>query len=239
MTFQNYSDVIFNAFLSSYRPTEIMNRKSDIVKQVSEAVGLRPKTAMFVGFNPAIVDISAEVEQVFLYQCSPTVVSYLQECGIAAQSVDPHNCEPVDLTVATDEYFTFANDEEEQSYMLRELLVATRGTLLTTVKDYKNQEFKDREYSQPAIIKTEEDRIAYVEIHDWDQQDRAHWQTSVYELHRGHCEYRGQYERRTLFFKQLARASQDLGAKNFLVHKNLMWKSLIKKNYEHVISISK
>lgn len=239
MTFQNYSDIIFNSFVSSSKTNEIITRKSEIIREVSNTIGINPRTALFVGFNPAIFDVSADVDQVFLYQCSPQVVSYVQECGIEAQTVDPHNCEPCDIVVATDEYFTFANDEEEQSYMIRELFAATKHTLVTTVKDYKNQEFKDREYSQPAIIKTDDDRIAYVEIHDWDSQDRSHWQTSVYELNRGSCNYRGQYERRTLFFKQLARASQDLGARNFLVHKNLMWKSLIKKNYEHVISISK
>jgi len=47
----------------------------------------------------------------------------------------------------------------------------------------------------------------------------------------------GVFQRRTMFFKQLAKFSMDAGAVNFLVHKNLMYKSLIKKNYEHVVSI--
>ena len=48
----------------------------------------------------------------------------------------------------------------------------------------------------------------------------------------------GPYNRRSMFFKQMAKFSLDAGGKNFYVHKNLMYKSLIKKNYEHVISIS-
>ena len=40
-----------------------------------------------------------------------------------------------------------------------------------------------------------------------------------------------------MFFKQLAKFVYDAGAANFTVHKNLMYKSLIKKNYEHVISV--
>ena len=47
----------------------------------------------------------------------------------------------------------------------------------------------------------------------------------------------GEFDRRTMFFKQLAKFSMDAGAVNFLVHKNLMYKSPIKKNYEHVVSI--
>ena len=49
--------------------------------------------------------------------------------------------------------------------------------------------------------------------------------------------FMGRYNRRTLFFKQLAKISSDAGALNFVVHKNLMYKSLLKKNYEHVITI--
>jgi len=48
----------------------------------------------------------------------------------------------------------------------------------------------------------------------------------------------GPFARRSMFFKQMAKFSIDAGAKEFYVHKNLMYKSLIKKNYEHVISIS-
>ena len=48
----------------------------------------------------------------------------------------------------------------------------------------------------------------------------------------------GPFARRNMFFKQLAKFSIDAGAKEFHVHKDLMYKSLIRKNYEHVISIS-
>jgi hypothetical protein len=48
----------------------------------------------------------------------------------------------------------------------------------------------------------------------------------------------GLFARRSMYFKQMAKFSIDAGAKEFYVHKNLMYKSLIKKNYEHVISIS-
>jgi hypothetical protein len=47
----------------------------------------------------------------------------------------------------------------------------------------------------------------------------------------------GPFQRRTMFFKQMAKYTKDAGAVDFMVHKNLMYKSLIKKNYEHVISI--
>ena len=77
------------------------------------------------------------------------------------------------------------------------------------------------------------------EYHDWDLKDRAKWNTMVYEIDNpaNSLTTYGLFQRRTMFFKQLAKFSMDAGAVNFLVHKNLMYKSLIKKNYEHVVSI--
>jgi hypothetical protein len=40
-----------------------------------------------------------------------------------------------------------------------------------------------------------------------------------------------------MYFKQLAKFSTDAGAGGFSVHKNLMYKGLTSKGYEHVITI--
>jgi hypothetical protein len=60
----------------------------------------------------------------------------------------------------------------------------------------------------------------------------------VYDMQGNDVKITGPFARRSMFFKQMAKFSIDAGAKEFYVHKNLMYKSLIKKNYEHVISIS-
>jgi len=111
--------------------------------------------------------------------------------------------------------------------------------VISTVRDYKNQDFKEREFSQPALVRNGVDQTIYLESHDWDLKDRTRWNTTVYEITRatGNTVMYGAFERRTMFFKQLAKFSMDAGALNFLVHKNLMYKSLLKKNYEHVVSI--
>jgi hypothetical protein len=140
------------------------------------------------------------------------------------------------LTIATDEFLTFAEDDLDQQRLISQLSKTAR-TVITTVKDYKNQEFKDREYSQPAIIRNDDEVTAFTEIHIWDKTDKNNWQTRVYELNKDDSLHHGIFKRRALFFKQLAKFTKDAGARNFLVHKNLMYKSLIKKNYEHVISI--
>ena len=80
----------------------------------------------------------------------------------------------------------------------------------------------------------------YLESHDWDIKDRSIWKTTVYEIDQTSNELTayGAFDRRTMYFKQLAKFSLDSGANNFMVHKNLMYKSLVKKNYEHVISMT-
>ena len=74
-------------------------------------------------------------------------------------------------------------------------------------------------------------------FHDYDLQDRNSWNTTVHEIDNENLTVSGPFARRAVFFKQLAKFSADAGAVGFSVHKNLMYKSLIKKNYEHVISI--
>jgi hypothetical protein len=109
--------------------------------------------------------------------------------------------------------------------------------VVSTIRDYKNQDYKDREFSQPVSVRNGKDTRIFLENHNWDLKDRTLWDTMIYEIEGSSLKTYGMFDRRTMFFKQLAKFSMDAGAVNFLVHKNLMYKSLIKKNYEHVVSI--
>ena len=139
--------------------------------------------------------------------------------------------------MALDEYFTFAKTDQEQKNNVEELSKLVSEYMITTCKDYKNQEFKDREFSVPALVRSKNDCHVYLEFHDADVHDRNSWKTNVYEIVGNKMNFSGPFDRRALFFKQLAKFTSDAGAEGFSVHKNLMYKSLIKKNYEHVISI--
>ena len=110
--------------------------------------------------------------------------------------------------------------------------------IITTLRDYKNQDFRDREFSQPLAVHAGNDTKLYLEYHHHDYNDKNAWTTTVYEMHDHNTVAYGPFARRSMFFKQMANFSIAAGARQFYVHKNLMYKSLIKKNYEHVISIS-
>lgn len=231
--FTEYNDVIFDAFCLHNKRSEIIDRKQDIINKISDYYNSSPDSILYVGFNPAI--LAAKAKEIYVSSVSDRVLAWIRSQGVNALLID----EPrqFDLVVALDEYLTFAETEQDQKSMISQLCGLSKGLVVTTVKDYKNQDFKDREYSQPAIIKSNNKLTAFTEIHDWDQRDKNVWTTSIYQMSGMESTCRGQFDRRALFFKQLAKFSIDAGAGNFLVHKNIMYKSIVKKNYEHVISI--
>jgi len=233
-SFIDYSDIIFDAFCLHSKTKDIVDRKQEILTKIQEHYNQGATTILFVGFNPAI--LACPVDNIYVAEVSDRVLVWLQENN---KRVTLFKNEPMkfDIVVAFDEYLTFADTEDQQKYLVDNLCNLSTGLVITTVKDYKNQEFKDREYSQPAIIKANNRMTAFTEIHDWDQTDKNSWSTMVYELQGTDTKCHGVYRRRALYFKQLAKFTLDKGAAGFLVHKNLMYKSLIKKNYEHVISI--
>jgi len=232
--FVQYSDVIFDAFCFHAKPEEVIDRKRTMTAQILEHYNLAPESVLFVGFNPAVLSIrSAEL---YITEISDRVYRWLISQGIAVKLLTD-STKQFDLVVACDEYLTFARTEQEQRDKIAKICKLSKGIVITTVKDYKNQEFKDREYSQPAVIKNGNRQIAYVEMHNWSARDRNALETAVYQLDPVNPKCLGTYARRTLFFKQLAKFSADAGAGHFIVHKNLMYKSLIKKNYEHIVSI--
>jgi hypothetical protein len=233
--FTNYTEVIFDAFCLHTKRTEIIDRKHEIIDKIFEYYNTSAESILFVGFNPAILTFKAK--EVFVAQVSDTVFNWLKGQVPSIQRYDHTNIRKFDAVVAFDEYLTFAKTEMDQRDSIEVLCKLATNLVITTVKDYKNQEFKDREYSQPAIIKANNTTTAFTEIHDWDQKDKNVFETFLYQLSGSTSACRAVSNRRTLFFKQLAKFTMDAGASNFLVHKNLMYKSLVKKNYEHVISI--
>jgi hypothetical protein len=143
----------------------------------------------------------------------------------------------VDCVVATDEYFTFASTDQGQRDLVDHICGIAGELVITTLRDYKNQDFKEREFSSPAIVRNEQDYRIYFEFNNVDLVDRNLSSRTVYEITPDDVQIHPCFACRNMYFKQLAKFSMDAGAQEFLVHKNLMYKSLIKKNYEHVISI--
>ena len=240
MTFSNYTDATLSALIFNPKASDVIARKQEILEGVYRTENLQPTSVLFVGFNPAILSCTAKT--IAVTEISDTALAYLKSKNVTFTYIDPADLgnytKQFQSVIAMDEYFTFAVSDQDQQDKIANICSLATAFVISTVRDYKNQDFKDRDFSQPIMVRNGSDYKLYVENHDWDLKDRTLWTSMVYEINAANAlTTYGIFDRRTMFFKQLAKFSMDAGAVNFLVHKNLMYKSLIKKNYEHVVSI--
>jgi len=240
MTFANYTDAVLDALKFNSRH-DVVARKQEILDGVYRTENLTPTSVLFVGFNPAILSCKAKL--IGVTEISQRAQDFLTANNVKFNYIDIEDLaqykKQFQCVVAMEEYFTFAETDAEQQTKISMICNLATDFVISTLRDYKNQDFKEREFSTPAMVRDGKDSVLFFESHDWDPKDRTRWNTMIYEIDRttNTTTTYGPFERRTMFFKQLAKFSMDAGAVNFLVHKNLMYKSLIRKNYEHVVSI--
>lgn len=241
MTFSDYTDAVLAALQHNPRLDDVVTRKQEILDGVYRTENLEPISVLFVGFNPAI--LSCRAKTLAVTEISIVARKFLDDRGIEYIYIAPSEIanyhKKFQCVIAMEEYFTFAESDQDQQTKIAKICSLATSFVISTIRDYKNQDFKDREFSQPIMVRNSGNNKMYFESHDWDLKDRTLWTSTVYEITspENALEVYGSFQRRTMFFKQLAKFSMDAGAVNFLVHKNLMYKSLIKKNYEHVVSI--
>lgn len=236
--FENYNHILVNAFIRNQKQQEILARKIQLIQQVYKQYDFRANVELFVGFNPAI--LATKPGKAYVIGISDQDFALLENLGCTAKKISSIKDLPVqvDSTISGDEFFTFIDGEAEQRNTLEQLRACTRNMCVTTLRDYKNQDFKDKEFSFPSIIRNDSDFNIHLEFHDHDIQTKNSWNTHVYVFNNQSHRAFGPFPRRAVYFKQLAKFAQDAGFANFHVHKNLMYKSIIRKNYEHVISFN-
>ena len=75
MNFVDYSDIGFEAFEKSLKQTEIKARKKEVIDQVIQHYRTRVESVLFIGFNPAALDIKNS--RVFFTQVSDSAKTAL------------------------------------------------------------------------------------------------------------------------------------------------------------------
>lgn len=239
-SFAKYTETSVNAFDFNPRNQEVVERKQEIVKSIADHYGSSPASMLFYGFSPLM--LASTCKNISVTAITPAIKDYLDSKGIKYTYIADDELgqyrKQFNWVVASDEYYTFASTEQEQVDKIKITASLAKDLIVTTLRDYKNQDFRDREFSQPLAVHASSNTKIFLEYHNYDFTDKNSWNTTVYELDGEQSQVYGPFARRSMFFKQMAKFSIDAGAKNFFVHKNLMYKSLIKKNYEHVISIS-
>ena len=237
MYFVDYSNIGFHAFERSLKQSDIVTRKKEVIDQVLQHYRTRADTVLFVGFNPAALGM--QNSSIYFTQVSAEAAAWAESQNYKVLEWDDivGNHDKFDLVVAADEFLTFAQTETEQQQNISKLCGLSRGVVITTLRDYKNLDFKDREFSTPALVRTSQGSRIFLEHHEYDATDRNAWQRTVYQIENQSLTTYGRFKCRNMFFKQCAKFSIDAGAREFLVHNNIMYKGIIKKNYEHVISM--
>lgn len=237
--FTQYSDILLDGFSSNPKSYDVINKKRDLLEDVLDHYGLTTSDILFVGFSPWCLAIDRT--PFTITNVSDQVLKYLdsQDCVYTHVSLDSlvKSNKKHSIVVAADEYFTFASSDQGQRDLVDALSRVTKDVIITTLRDYKNQDFKDREFSQPIMIRGTDSNKIFLEHYDYDIKDKNASASKTYVVTDADSTMHGPFARRNMYFKQLAKFSLDAGASNFYVHKNLMYKSVIKKNYEHVITI--
>lgn len=235
--FSKYGEILLGAFSKHGRSDDILRKKKEIIDTVFADRNVDPESILFLGFTPVSLVVDTPIINVAGF--SDAAIQLLKSSGKDVNVIKMDDLgnyyKAFDCVIALDEYFTYASSEDYQKAKVQLACDLSKELLVTTLRDYKNQNYKEREFSIPSAIRGD-DTTAYLEYHELDFSNRAEWDTTVYELG-SELKAHGPFERRSMFFKQLAKFTKDADAVDFLVHKNLMYKSLLKKNYEHVISI--
>jgi len=239
-SFAKYTETSVNAYEFNPKNQEVVERKQEIVRSIAQHYGNNPASILFYGFSPLM--LASTCKNISVTDITPEIKNFLDRQSIKYTYIAEDDLgqyrKQFNWVVAGDEYYTFAKTEQEQIDKINSTSNLAKDLIITTLRDYKNQEFRDREFSQPLAVHAHNDAKIFLEYHNYDFADKNSWNTTVYELDGATAKMYGTFARRSMYFKQMAKFSIDAGAKNFFVHKNLMYKSLIKKNYEHVISIS-
>lgn len=235
--FTGISPAILAAFNAYQRKDDLVERKYQLLQSVLTANNSVGGSILFLGFDPWIL-ADWKPRQIFVGLITDDVAKYLDDNDVSYTRLHDDeilNTIPFDVVVAADEFLTYADDNQRDLVNLMSELA--NELFITTLRDYKNQTSQARDFSLPTVIKNDENFSVFQEYHNYDYKAKSHWVSYIYENGANINTYGG-FKRQPMFFKQLAKFAYDAGAVNFTIHRDLMFKSLLKKNYEHLISVS-
>ena len=202
--------------------------KLGVLEKVFESIDFVPSTIYVTAFNP-IVDLLADHYQVYM-PADQIVLTTNPKIKVAPQGVR------FDCVLALDEYLTYYTDEQQQKDALAKLADLCDGWLITTLVDYKN--LAPYKKNQVEIIHDYKSDAIFLEQNTPVAADKQTWNSYFYSItDHSTLESLGPVPRRTIYFKQLAKYSRDLGSTNYIIQKNTLYRGFGRKHWEHIITI--
>jgi hypothetical protein len=147
-----------------------------------------------------------------------------------------------DTILALDETLCRYNSESSQKQAINSLLnsLDKKGLMLVSLRDYRNGNFHRRPLGDTVLNDIDGEEFVTVEVNQSLSNDKQSWYQKMYIV-KNHTELTNIScgDRRTLYFKQLAKYSNDFGNCKFGIYKDIFWKGTWRRTPEHITWIKK
>jgi hypothetical protein len=160
----------------------------------------------------------------------------LEDQGISVDT-EPREGKQYDTILALDEYFTYFSTEEDQRNEIfsKASLMSPGGIMLTSIRDYRNNPVHKRFLGDTSYININDSHHVVVEINTPNSQQNQTWHQINFIIKDGESAVAYEIgDRRTLYFKQLAKYCKDAGSNQFGVIKENFWKAPWRRTTEHI-----
>ena len=186
---------------------ELVSKKTEILTAISAHYNNEPTSILFVGFCPWI--LGTQCNNISITSVTDDAVKLLDKFNITYTLISESSLDNMenafDWVVAGDEFFTFAVDEDEQRSKVGLLIRLANDMVITTLRDYKNQDFNGREFSQPLAVRNATGTMVFLEFNDYEYNERNFWKSTVYQVENTEFTAHGTFSRTSMYFKQLAK----------------------------------
>lgn len=219
---------------------KLVEFKAKIIKEVINENCEEVDSVLIMGFNPMLWYLCDERDDIeYNLVCFDEHEAEFANNHEDLQHVNVHNVADIegrkfDIVLALDSYFTRFADEERQREIIAQAHSFTGRTLVTTVKDFKNMKSVDRLIDPPMVINSKDGSHVFVCHRDWDGTDKQKFKETMFQLHNEKVVATITEEKRTLYFKQLAKYIHDLGCKDFKISQTQFYKNLFSRSYEYI-----
>jgi hypothetical protein len=214
---------------------EIVTTKTAIIDNLIKSLDSSAKSILFTSFNPIALELANYYDVAIICNESFSTSFDFSKINRFSSVDDVKN--KYDIVIALDEYFTYADSENQQRELMNQLIKTIGGWLITTLQDYKNFAPYKKNQIDALSINSEHNYIM-LENSIADRTDKQVWNHYFYCI-QDHFDLIpiGPIKRRTMYFKQLAKYSSDAGSKQYVIQKNLLYKGFFSKNFEHIITV--
>lgn len=169
---------------------------------------------------------------------------FLKEQGLSVTLLsEARNNKKYDTVLALDETLCrFSNENAQKQAVLNLLnLLEPQGLMLVSLRDYRNGNFHRRPLGDTVLNELDGEDFITVEVNQHQNHDKQAWYQKMY-LIKNHQELQviDCGDRRTLYFKQLAKYINDHNQTNkFGIFKEIFWRGTWRRTPEHIAWIKK